>query len=62
MSDEVNYEAWVIDLCSLLDAIEAALSDDDTRRARILVAGRHTIAEAQGLEVVWMGQQPATIQ
>jgi hypothetical protein len=62
MTGEVNYEAWAVDMCSLLDAIEAALSDDDTARARVLVAGRHRIAEAQGLNVVWMGQQPATIQ
>ncbi len=62
MADDVNYKGWAVDLCSLLDAIEEALREDDIPRARAYVAGRHQIAEAHGLEIVLMGTQTAGLQ
>lgn len=62
MSDEVNYESWAIDLCSLLDAIELSLSDKDFDKAHALVMGRHQIAESHGLTVQWTGIQAVGIQ
>ena len=62
MSDEVNYEGWALDMCSLLDAIERALSDGEILKARKLIVGRHQIAEAHGLKVEFMCQQATGIQ
>ena len=62
MSDEVNYEGWALDMCSLLDAIEMALSDGEIEKAHTLIIGRHQIAEAHGLKVEFMGTQAAGIQ
>ncbi len=62
MSDEVNYEGWALDMCSLLDAIEMALGGADFDKAYTLVMGRHQIAEAHGLKVEFMGTQAAGIQ
>lgn len=52
-----DYQAWAVDLSSLLDAIEMALREEDYDRARQLVAGRFDIAEKHGLRVVPMGVQ-----
>ena len=62
MGDEVNYEGWAIDLCCLLDAIEAALNENDFDKAHILLKGRFRIAENYGLEIVMMGPQAAWVQ
>ena len=62
MSDEVNYEGWAVDLCSLLDAIELALSEGDIPKARAFLAGRFQIAKAHGLTVEFTGTQAAGMQ
>lgn len=59
---EVNFEKWATDLCSLLDAIEMALRNDDTDRALELVMGRFQIAEDNGLEIRALGTDPAGMQ
>ncbi|HDZ21919.1 hypothetical protein LCGC14_0784360 [marine sediment metagenome] len=56
MSDEIDYQAWALELCTLLDAVEQEIqwsSDDDSlNRARKLVRGRFEIAEKHGVAVV----------
>jgi hypothetical protein len=54
----VDYDAdlYVIDLCSLLDAIEQALNNKDYARAGVLVAGRFSMAKDHGLEIVVEGK------
>ena len=59
---EINYEKWALDMCSLLDAIEKALSDSDYERAMTLTRGRHDMAEKHGLKVVLTGVQTGGIQ
>ena len=54
--DKVDYEAWAVEMCTLLDAIEIALSEDDPDWAKLLVAGRFEIAERNGLTIHHMGQ------
>ena len=58
----INYEQWALDMCSLLDAIEAALSSNDHERAKTLVRGRFSVAEKHGLEVKIIGVHPGGIQ
>lgn len=50
---KVDFEAWALEMCSLLDAIEIAADDAD--RVRNLVRGRFDIAEKYGLKVVFDG-------
>ena len=56
----VNYEAWAVDLDGLLDRIEMVADDEDA--VRELCYGRHALAEKHGLEVVFLGEQAATVQ
>jgi len=60
--DEIDYEKWALDMCSLLDAIEMALSDSDYERAKTLTLGRFDMAEKHGLKMVPMGVQVGGIQ
>ena len=46
---EVNYEAWAVALCTLLDHIE--MSADDPDKVRSLCKERFEIAENYGLTV-----------
>ncbi len=62
VDNEINYEKWAVDLCSLLDAIEVSLDEDGLDRARTLVAGRLGIAENNGLVVEFTGIDGADIQ
>ena len=62
MSDEVNYKGWALEMCSLLDAIEIALGNEDLDTARIFLKGRFRIAEAHGLKAEFMDKQAAGIQ
>ena len=62
VENEVSYEQWAVDLCSLLDAIEIALDEDDLDRAQTLVAGRFDIAENNGFIVEFTGIDGAGIQ
>lgn len=50
MHDGIDYQAWALEMCGLLDAIE--MFADDPERVQKLVAGRHLIAEKYGLRVV----------
>jgi len=50
---DVDYEAWALEMCSLLDAIEMAANDP--ARVRQLVRGRFDIAEKHGLKVIMSG-------
>ncbi len=47
----LNYRAWALDLCALLDATEQAIGKGDQKRARTLVRGRFALAEKHGLTV-----------
>ena len=49
-------------MCSLLDAIEQRLQDDDTVGALNLVQGRFEIAEKHGFDVVFNGLASGRIQ
>lgn len=50
MSDDRHWaEAWAVDLCSLLDAIEKHATDE--RMVRLLLAERFKIAVKHGLQV-----------
>jgi len=40
---KLEYEKWALDLCSLLDAVEMALNENDLERAKDLVHGRSAI-------------------
>ena len=51
--DDIDYKAWAIDLCSLLDEIEAAL--DDEEKLDELVHYRHQIARNHGMIVKIVG-------
>lgn len=62
MSDEVNYKGWAVELCSLLDAIEIALGQEDLNRVKILIGGRFRIAKAHGIKIKWTGTQAAGMQ
>ena len=60
--EEIDYEKWALDMCSLLDAIEKALSDSDYERAKTLTLGRFDMAGKYGLKVVFTGIQAGGIQ
>ena len=62
MSAELSYEKWAKDMCSLLDAVEKALSDDDLDRARTLIQGRFSMAEEHGLIIEIIGSQTDRMQ
>lgn len=49
--DDVNYNAWSMEMCSLLDAIDIASGEDDMERIRVLLSG----AEKYGLTVLVLG-------
>ena len=54
MTDEpanppVDWKAWALDMCELLDRIEQVA--DDAGAVRALAAGRHGMAERHGLRV-----------
>ena len=49
--DHDCYETVFPDLCSLLDALERAILDEDLDRARVLVMGRFNIVRKHGFEV-----------
>ena len=46
---EMNWELWALDMCSLLDKIEAVADDED--RVLELVHGRFAMAEGHGLTI-----------
>ena len=56
----VNYEAWAVDLCSLLDRIEMVADDEEA--VRELCHGRFALDEKHGLEIVFLGEQADTVQ
>ena len=49
----IDYKAWALDLCSLLDEIEA--NEDDEDKVAELLAYRFEIARNQGFNVVIEG-------
>jgi len=49
----INYKSWALDLCSLLDEIEA--HEDDEGKVAELLAHRFEIARNQGFNVVIEG-------
>jgi len=49
----IDYKAWALDLCSLLDEIEA--NEDDVDKVAELLAYRFEIARNQGFDVVIEG-------
>ena len=49
----IDYKAWALDLCSLLDEIEA--NEDDKDKVAELLAYRFEIARNQGFDVVIEG-------
>ena len=51
--DEIDYKAWALDLCSLLDEIEK--HDEDRGRIAALLQLRFTIAEKHGMKVMMQG-------
>ncbi len=55
-----DFQAWAVELCTLLDVIEA--NADDEAAVNKLCAMRHVIAEKHGLEVVFGGPQENTVQ
>jgi hypothetical protein len=50
---DMNWEAWAIDMCSLLDRIE--LLHDDGEAVYELCQGRFDMAREHGLEVQMLG-------
>ncbi len=57
----MDYEDWALEMCSLLDAIELRLQNDDAGGALNLVRGRFEIAEKHGLDVVFDGLSSGNI-
>ena len=61
MASEIDYKAWVVSLCTLLDKIdlEADVAEDVDGSCVIEIARlcrmRHDIARDHGLEVVFEG-------
>lgn len=45
----MDWEAWALDMCSLLDRIETVA--DEPEKVRVLTAGRFTLAEKPGAVV-----------
>ena len=46
---DLDYRAWALDLCALLDAIEQAIRKGQQERALTLTRGRFEMAEKHGL-------------
>lgn len=55
LSGLVDYQAWVLELCALLDKIEQ--SAGNPKKVRNLCAGRFKIARDHGVEVKFTGEQ-----
>ncbi len=55
MTTKIDYKAWALDMCALLDAIEAAVVAGDQPRARRLIQGRFKMAEKHGMTVKMAG-------
>jgi len=53
LTEIIDYKAWALDLCSLLDEIEA--NEDDAAKVAELLAYRFEIARNQGFDVVIEG-------
>ena len=54
---DMDYKAWAIELCSLLDAVENAVTDGDSSRVATLLAGRLDIAKKHGVHVTILGHE-----
>ena len=52
-TDQVDYQAWAVDLLSVLDAIEQVADDEEA--VRRLCRFRFTIARQHGLTIVFSG-------
>ncbi len=54
LRSDIDWEAWAVDMCSLLDRIE--LVSGDEQAVRDLCAGRFDMARKHGLEVKMQGE------
>lgn len=54
--DDIDWKAWALAMCSLLDAIEDAIYKGDRDTALALVGGRHKLAQDHGLKVQILGK------
>ena len=55
---EIDYEAWALEMCALLDRIEAVADDEDA--VRKLCRGRFALAKKHNLTVTFLGPTSGT--
>lgn len=56
----IDWAAWALEMCSLLDRVEAVA--DDAAAVHVLVRGRFKMAERHGVEVEFLGPTSGALQ